>query len=242
MTGTAQALAGTLYLVPNTLGNNEAGEVIPAPVLARLLSLRYLVAENPKIARQLLKRAGITTPLQDIRIERLDEHTPPSALEALLAPILAGADGGLVSDAGCPAVADPGAPLVHLAHQRGVRVAPLVGPSSILLSLMGSGLGGQCFAFHGYVPVEEAALVEKLRSLEKESQRLAQTQIFIETPYRNERMLAVLLRTLRETTRLCVASNLTLPDESIVTCRIADWRRRAASTLKDRPTVFLFAA
>jgi len=235
-------MKGTLYLVPNTLGDNDAGEVIPAPVLARLRSLRYLVAENPKMARQLLKRAGLTTPLQDIRIERLDEHTPASALEALLGPILAGADGGLVSDAGCPAVADPGAPLVHLAHQRGVRVAPLVGPSSVLLALMGSGLGGQCFAFHGYLPVDETALVEKLRSLEKESQRFVQTQIFIETPYRNERMMAILLRTLRETTRLCVASNLTLPDETIVTCRIADWRRRTPPALKDLPTVFLFAA
>jgi len=235
-------MKGTLYLVPNTLGDNDAGEVIPAPVLARLRSLRYLVAENPKVARQLLKRAGLTIPLQDIRIERLDEHTPASALDALLAPVLAGSDGGLVSDAGCPAVADPGAPLVHLAHQRGVRVAPLVGPSSVLLALMGSGLGGQCFAFHGYLPVEETALVEKLRSLEKESQRLAQTQIFIETPYRNERMMAIVLRTLRETTRLCVASNLTLPDETIATCRIADWRRQAPLSLKDLPTVFLFAA
>lgn len=235
-------MAGTLYLLPNTLGENDPAEVIPAPVLTRLRTLRYLVAENPKVARQLLKRAGITTPLQDIRIERLDEHTPASALESLLAPILAGADGGLVSDAGCPAVADPGAPLVHLAHQQGVRVAPLVGPSSVLLALMGSGLGGQCFAFHGYLPVEEAALMEKLRSLEKDSQRLAQTQIFIETPYRNERMLGVVLRTLRETTRLCVASNLTLRDETIVTCRIADWRRRPTPSLKDLPTVFLFAA
>jgi len=235
-------MPGALYLVPNTLGDIDAGDVIPAPVLARLRSLHYLVAENPKVARQLLKRAGLTTPLQDIRIERLDEHTPASALETLLAPVLAGADGGLVSDAGCPAVADPGAPLVRLAHQRGVRVAPLVGPSSILLALMGSGLGGQCFAFHGYLPVEEATLVEKLRGLEKDSQRLAQTQIFIETPYRNERMLAILLRTLRETTRLCVASNLTLHHETIVTRPVADWRRRLFPSLKDLPTVFLFAA
>ncbi len=236
------ATSGTLYLVPNTLGENDPAEVIPAQALARLRSLRYLIAENPKIARQLLKRAGATIPLQEIRIERLDEHTPASALADLLAPIAAGMDGGLVSDAGCPAVADPGAPLVRLAHERGIRVTPLVGPSSIMLALMASGLEGQCFAFHGYLPVEEAALVEKLRALEKESRRLRQTQIFIETPYRNERMLGMMLRTLNEATRLCTASELTLPGESIVARSIANWRRQPPPSLKDRPTVFLFAA
>lgn len=233
---------GTLYLLPNTLGDNTLTEVLPELTLARLRSLRYVIAENPKSARQLLKRAGTTTPLQEICIERLDEHTPASALPALLAPIATGNDGGLVSDAGCPAIADPGAPLIALAHAQGIRVVPLVGPSSIMLALMASGLGGQHFAFHGYLPVDEAQLIAKLRELEKESRRLGQTQIFIETPYRNERMLGILLRALKETTRMCVAANLSLPGETVISRAIGDWRRSAAPALKDQPAVFLLVA
>jgi len=233
---------GTLYLLPNALGDNTLNEVLPELTLAHLRSLRYVIAESPKSARQLLKRSGTTIPLQEIRIERLDEHTPASALPALLVPIAAGNAGGLVSDAGCPAIADPGAPLIALAHAKGIRVAPLVGPSSIMLALMASGLGGQHFAFHGYLPVDEMQLLAKLRKLEKESHRLGQTQIFIETPYRNERMLGVLLRALKETTRMCVAANLSLADETIISKTIGDWRCSTAPTLKDQPAVFLLAA
>ncbi len=233
---------GTLYLLPNALGDNALNEVLPELTLARLRSLRYLIAESPKSARQLLKRAGTTIPLQEIHIERLDEHTPASALPALLAPIVAGGDGGLVSDAGCPAIADPGAPLIALAHTQGIRMAPLVGPSSIMLALMASGLGGQHFAFHGYLPVDETQLLAKLRELEKESRRLGQTQIFIETPYRNERMFSMLLRALKETTRMCIAANLSLPGETVISKTIGDWRRSAAPALKDQPAVFLLAA
>lgn len=233
---------GRLYLLPNALGDNTLAEVLPELTLVRLRSLRYLIAESPKSARQLLKRAGTAIPLQEIRIERLDEHTPVSALPGLLAPIVAGSDGGLVSDAGCPAIADPGAPLVALAHAQGMRVIPLVGPSSIMLALMASGLGGQHFAFHGYLPVDEAQLLAKLRELEKESRRLGQTQIFIETPYRNERMLGMLLRALKETTRMCVAANLSLPRETVISKTIGDWRRFATPALKDQPAVFLLAA
>ena len=231
--------SGALYLLPNTLGDIDPNTVMPAPVMEKLRSLRYLIAETPKVARQLLKNAGITTPVQDIKIARLDEHTPAAALEALLAP-LQNEDGGLVSDAGCPAIADPGAPLVRMAHERGIRVVPLVGPSSIMLALMASGLNGQRFAFHGYLPVEEQALTERLRLLEIASRQGLQTQIFIETPYRNERMLAAILRSLRETTYLCVASELTLQTETIATKNIRDWRRSTLPALKNRPTVFLF--
>ncbi len=232
---------GILYLLPNTLGSNDANQVIPEPVLAKLRSLRYLVAENPKVARQLLKNAGLTTPLQDIRIARLDEHTPASALEDLLAPLKT-EDGGLVSDAGCPAIADPGAPLIRMAHERGIRVVPLVGPSSIILALISSGLNGQRFAFHGYLPVDESILTEKLRSLENESRQYQQTQIFIETPYRNDRMLAMILRSLRATTYLCVASELTLQTETIATKDVRNWQKTPPPSLKNRPTVFLFLA
>ena len=233
---------GTLYLLPNALGDNTLNEVLPELTLVRLRSLRYMLAESPKSARQLLKRAGTPTPLQDIHIERLDEHTPASALPALLVPIAAGSDGGLVSDAGCPAIADPGSPLIALAHEQGIRVVPLVGPSSIMLGLMASGLGGQHFAFHGYLPVDEMQLLAKLRELEKESRRLGQTQIFIETPYRNERMLGMLLRSLKETTRMCIAANLSLPGEMVISQTIGGWRRSATPPLKDQPTVFLLAA
>lgn len=233
---------GTLYLLPNALGEGDLTQVLPRAALERLLILRYLIAENPKAARQLLKRAGIGIPLQEVHIERLDEHTPIASLTDLLSPIDGGIDGGLVSDAGCPAVADPGAPLIRLAHERGIRVVPLVGPSSIMLALMASGLEGQRFAFHGYLPVDEAELGTKVRELEKDSRRLKQTQVFIETPYRNDRMLGILLRTLKETTRVCVAANLSLVTERIISRTVGDWRRAPASSLKDQPAVFLLAA
>src|SRR4051812_25434183 len=171
---------GTLYLVPNTLGDVAPEAVIPGPVLTRVLSLRRFIAESEKSARAFLKRAGVTGPLRDLRIERLDHNTPAARLPELLAPIAAGEDAGLLSEAGLPAVADPGAGLVRLAHERGIRVAPLAGPSSLLLALAASGLNGQRFAFHGYLPVDERDLAQALKDLERESRRLRQTQIFIE--------------------------------------------------------------
>lgn len=233
---------GKLYLLPNALGDNDLHEVLPERTLEKLRSLHYFIAETPKTARQLLKRAGTIIPLREIQVERLDEHTPASALISLLAPIAAGLDGGLVSDAGCPAIADPGAPLIALAHERGIRVVPLVGPSSIMLALMASGLGGQRFAFHGYLPVDEPQLVTKLRELERESRSLEQTQIFIETPYRNDRMLGILLRSLKETTRMCVAANLSLSGQQVISNTIGKWRRTPVPPLKDQPAVFLLAA
>jgi 16S rRNA (cytidine1402-2'-O)-methyltransferase len=235
-------MTGTLFLVPNTLGDSAVDQVLPEQVLVRFRSLAYLIAENPKMARQLIKRTGSGLPIQEIRIEKLDKHTPESELGNLLAPIENGCDGGLVSDAGCPAVADPGSPLVLLAHTRGVRVAPLTGPSSIMLALMASGLDGQRFTFHGYLPVNDGSLAAKLRSMEKESRQLRQTQIFIETPYRNLRMLAALLQTLGTKTLLCTASDLTLDTESIITRSVGAWRHQPPPPLRDRPTVFLLSA
>ena len=235
----ANPATGALLLVPTTLGDAPPEEALPLPALMRLRSLRYIIAENPKTARQFLKRAGMNTPIQDIRVERLDEHTQESGLPALLAPILHGQDGGLLSDAGCPVVADPGAPLIRLAHGAGIRVIPLVGPSSIVLGLMASGLGGQRFAFHGYLPVDEAPLIARLRVLEKDAGRLDQTQVFIETPYRNDRMLAIMLRSLSETTRVCLACDLTLPTETVISRTVREWRAAPTPPLKDRPCVFL---
>ena len=229
---------GSLYLLPNTLGDAAPDAVIPAAVLNRARTLDYIIAEDPKAARAFLKRIAAARSLQGIRVERLDHNTKAGDIPALLEPLLAGSDAGLLSAAGLQAVADPGASLVRLAHEWGVRVAPLSGPSSILLALSASGLDGQRFAFHGYLPVPEAELVGALQELERQSQRLRQTQIFIETPYRNDRTFAAMLRALDSATWVCVATDLTLESETVKTRKVAAWRKEAPQ-LKGRPTVFL---
>jgi 16S rRNA (cytidine1402-2'-O)-methyltransferase len=232
---------GTLYLVPNTLGDVAPETVVPDAALERIRSLRRFIAENEKSARAFLKRVGFACALQDLHIERLDHNTPAARIPELLAPVVSGHDAGLLSEAGMPAVADPGAGLVRAAHERGVRVVPLTGPSSVLLALAASGLDGQRFAFHGYLPVDESALAAALQQLERESRRLGRTQIFIETPYRNERTFAAMLRALAPGTLVCVAAELTLPGEAIRTRTVAQWRADPPA-LKDRPAVFLLLA
>jgi len=232
---------GTLYLLPNTLGDTAAEAVIPAAALHRARSLDYFIAENPKSARAFLKRIGYPRALQELRIERLDHNTHPRDIPALLETVLGGRDAGLLSEAGMPAVADPGAALVRIAHEKGVRVVPMVGPSSIVLALAASGLEGQRFAFHGYLPVKQSELADALKELERQSQRLNQTQIFIETPYRNDATLGAVLRALRDDTLVCVAADLTLESEMVRTRRAAAWRREAPQ-LKGRPAVFLLLA
>jgi len=229
---------GSLYLLPNTLGETAAEAVIPAAALHRARSLEYFIAENPKSARVFLKRIGHPRTLQEIRVERLDHNTRASEVGPLLEPVLAGRDAGLLSEAGLPAIADPGAGLVRLAHEKGVRVVPLSGPSSILLALSASGLEGQRFAFHGYLPVTRTELAAAIKELERQSRRLRQTQIFIETPYRNDATLAAILRVLSDDTLLCVAADLTLESEMIKTRPAVQWRGHAPQ-LKGRPTVFL---
>ncbi|MFA7240832.1 MAG: SAM-dependent methyltransferase [Sulfuricellaceae bacterium] len=233
---------GTLYLIPAPLG--EAGDlpaILPEQVRLIALSLDTFVAENAKTARHVLKRYGITRALQEIAIATLDQHTPPEKIKELLAPLLAGKDLGLMSEAGCPAVADPGAQLVRLAHEKGIRVAPLVGPSSLLLALMGSGLNGQSFVFHGYLPANHEARVKKLAEIEKESRTRRQTQLFIEAPYRNQPMLADILTACRPDTLLCLATDLTQAGESIVTRQVAAWKKNPPEIHK-KPTIFLLYA
>lgn len=232
---------GTLYLLPNALGGPSPEAVIPAAALDRARSLGYFIAENPKTARAFLKRIGVKSPLQSIRIARLDHNTRDAEVAARLDPVLAGADAGLLSEAGLPAIADPGANLIRLAHQRGIRVVPVSGPSSIVLALAASGLNGQRFAFHGYLPVAENPLAAALKDLQRQSRRLDQTQIFIETPYRNERTFATMLRTLAPGTLVCVAADLTLESEWIRTLCVSEWRGRIPD-LKNRPAVFLLLA
>jgi 16S rRNA (cytidine1402-2'-O)-methyltransferase len=232
---------GILHLVPNTLGNGDPEAAIAAAVLDRTRSLEYFIAESEKAARAFLKRIGVTRPLQSLRIERLDHNTPVGKLPELLAPVVAGRDAGLLSEAGLPAVADPGANLVRLAHELGIRVVPLPGPSSISLALAASGLNGQRFAFQGYLPVEEKQRVAALKDLERRSRQLGETQIVIETPYRNDRTLATMLRILAPNTLVCIAAELTLDGEMVRTRTVSGWRGNSPQ-LRERPTVFLILA
>jgi 16S rRNA (cytidine1402-2'-O)-methyltransferase len=232
-------------LIPNTLGDGDADAlagVLPAAVQARAGTLGYYIGENAKTTRAFLKKVGTERPIQEIEIRELNVNTPAGAIDRLLAPILDGADAGLVSEAGCPAVADPGALLVRRAHERGVKVVPLVGPSSILLALMASGLNGQSFAFHGYLPVDAGERAKRLRELEQQSRKAKQTQIFIETPYRNRALLDTLTATCAPSTLICVAVDLTLETETIASRSAAEWKNAPALDLHKRPAIFLLLA
>jgi 16S rRNA (cytidine1402-2'-O)-methyltransferase len=233
---------GALVLVPVALGETPWASFLPPEAHARVSGLRHFVVETEKTARLQLKRLAHPSPLRELDIRSLPETGPERDLDALLAPALAGEDIGLMSDAGCPGVADPGARLVARAHALGITVVPLVGPSSILLALMASGLNGQSFAFHGYLPVDDAERDQRIRQLEEESRHLGRTQLFIETPYRNDRMYAALLATCKPDTRLCLARDLTTRGEWIGTHAISTWRRQPAPDLARRPAIFLMLA
>ncbi|WP_317202301.1 SAM-dependent methyltransferase [Janthinobacterium sp.] len=246
---------GILYLIPNTLGASDNADdalahIIPEQVRAITSRLDYFVAENAKTARAFLKLIAVkhplAKPLQEITIAELNVNTPAQALAGLLAPLLAGQDAGLVSEAGVPAVADPGADLVRLAHQRGITVKPLVGPSSLLLAVMASGLNGQSFAFNGYLPTDAALRAKRIKELENRSRGEKQTQLFIETPYRNAAMLDALVGNCQAGTLICVATDLSLETESIRTMTGAQWKSQLgagkAPDFHKKPTVFLLLA
>lgn len=232
------AKPGTLYLIPTTLGGVDPAAVLAGSTLRVLQTLHSFVVENPKTARRFLKLAGYPRPLHDTEFHTLDEHTMDAQLPELLAPLLAGRDCGLLSEAGCPAVADPGAALVRFAHARGIRVVPLVGPSAVLLALMASGMNGQRFTFHGYLPVDRDERKARLLELERDSLRYDETQIFIETPYRNQVLLLAVLETCRNDTLLCLATDLTLVTEMIRTQTIMAWKKKPPD-INRRPTGFL---
>ena len=239
----AKPQRGSLYLVPVALGEHTPwAQFLPAQAQVIAAGLRHFVVETARAARAHLKQLDYPHPLRETDIRELPAEAADAALDALLTPALAGADLGLLSDAGCPAVADPGARLVARAHALGLRVVPLVGPSSILLGLMGSGLNGQSFAFHGYLPVAEGERDTALRALEDESRKLGRKQIFIETPYRNERMFEALLRTLKLETRLCVACELNTASEFLLTRTVHEWKTGARPALARRPALFLLLA
>jgi 16S rRNA (cytidine1402-2'-O)-methyltransferase len=234
--------SGILHLIPVGMGDAAPDIWLPRAVRELAARLDTYIAENAKTARAFLKLIGTVRPLQEITIHTLDSHVDAQQMRAWLTPLQEGGEIGLVSEAGCPAVADPGAKVVAIAHTMGLQVRPWVGPSSILLGLMASGLDGQRFAFHGYAPVEPAARARQIKAWEAVSQQQAQTQILIETPYRNAAMFDTLRQTLKGNTRLCVARSLTTADEWIQTHTAAEWKSRPAPDLNKMPTLFLYLA
>jgi len=232
---------GKLYLIPSTLGDNDPREVLPAPVFEALKEIKTYVVEEVRTARRFLSAAGLKGHIEELTFHTLNEHTTPSEIEAMAALFEGGEPVGLISEAGLPAVADPGAALVALCHRIGVTVVPFVGPSSLMLALMGSGLDGQSFAFCGYLPAKTDERRAAIRSVEKTSAAKHQTQIFIETPYRNDSLFADLVATLSPSTRVCIAADLTLPTCTILTKTAAQWRKTGLSIGK-RPCVFLILA
>jgi len=234
------ARAGVLHLIPVGLGVAPAQAWLPTDVQQLAVRLTTYIAENAKTARAFLKSLNTPIPLRDVTIHTLQAHTDAQDIRQWLLPLCQGGEIGLVSEAGCPAVADPGAHVVAMAHQLGITVRPWVGPSSILLSVMASGLDGQRFAFHGYAPIEPGARAAQLRAWEAESRLRNQTQILIETPYRNAVMFQALLQELKGTTRLCVARALTTAQEWVMTRTVAQWKTLPAPQLHKLPTVFLF--
>lgn len=233
-----QALRPALYLIPSTMSDAPVSDVIPAGNLAVIRSIRHFVVENVRTVRRFLKRCDRSIDIDALSFTVLDEHTDPAEVSSMLAPLRAGEAVGVISEAGCPAVADPGADLVAVAQAEGLEVVPLVGPSSILLSLMGSGFNGQTFAFRGYLPYESKARSQRLRDMERRIRHEGETQIFIETPYRNNRLIAELAATLSPSLRLCVASGITGPSQSIITLPLSAWARRKYDYDK-RPSIFL---
>lgn len=232
---------GKLYLIPSPLGENDPSEVIPMPVLNALGHFKTFVVEEVRTARRYLSKAGLKGRIEGLDFYELNEHTDQAAVEGYLKLFENGNDVALISEAGLPAVADPGAQLVALAHKHGIEVIPAVGPSSLMLALMASGLNGQSFAFCGYIPAKTDERRSRLRTLEKVSGQLRQTQIIIETPYRNDSLFADILSVCSPSVRLCVAANITMPDAYIRTKKVAEWKKEGL-VIGKRPCVFLLLA
>ena len=229
---------GTLYLLPALLADAPPETVLPAGTLETMRGIRHFIVEELRTARRFLIRAGIPVPIDDLQFMLFNEHSRDADLSTYLAPTLAGHDVGLLSEAGVPCVADPGSRIVLAAHKAGIRVVPMTGPSSLLLALMASGFNGQQFAFRGYLPTDKNLRTKKIREFERVMHQENQTQIFIETPYRNNHLLDALITACQPSTLLCIASGLTGSDESIATRSIAEWRRQRPD-LQKTPAIFL---
>jgi len=231
-------LKGKLYLIPTTLGEMNPNDVLPQTVKRAIDFIDDYIVENEKTARKFIKSIHPEKVQNSLRISSLNKRTEVSEYKAMIAPCLNGLNVGLMSEAGCPGVADPGAVIVKIAHENGIQVVPLVGPSSILLAMMGSGMNGQSFAFNGYLPIDKGEKKAALKNYENLSSSKNQSQIFIETPYRNNKLLEDLLQILQANTHLCIATDITLPTEFIKTFRVADWKKIKVD-LHNRPTIFI---
>lgn len=229
---------GTLYLIPVMLGDTIANEVLPASALRAVSLIDDYVVENSKVARKFIKAICPEKQQSILNLFELNKHTDEKEIQSFIQPLLEGKNMGLMSDAGCPGVADPGAVVVGLAHQKGIKVVPLVGPSSILLSLMGSGMNGQSFTFNGYLPIDKSEKKAMLKNLEKWSFERNQSQLFIETPYRNNQLMEEMVQALHPNTLLCVACDLTLPTEIMLTKPISFWKKHKLD-LHKRPCIFI---
>lgn len=229
---------GKLYLIPVTLGEMQADDVLPHTVKRAIGFINHYIVENEKTARRAIKAIMPEKAQSSLHLSTLNKHTDVAAHNEMLKPCFEGINVGLMSEAGCPGIADPGAAIVKLAHEKGIQVVPLVGPSSLLLAMMASGMNGQSFTFHGYLPIDKGERKSALKMLEKLSSDKDQSQLFIETPYRNNKMLEDLVQTLQPNTHLCIAADITLPSEFIKTHRIADWKKMKVD-LDKRPAIFI---
>lgn len=238
MSDSTNNLKGKLYLIPTTLGDTEPLEVLPISVKKVLEMTNEFIVENEKTARRFIKRVNPKKSQPSLILHPLNKFTDPADIPSFLDSCLEGKVVGLLSEAGCPAIADPGADIVKIAHEKNIQVRPLVGPSSILLAMMGSGFNGQSFTFNGYLPIDKGERKSAIKRLEKISHDLQQSQIFIETPYRNNKMLEDLTNTLHKNTKVCVACDLTLPTEVILTKSIEEWKHTSLD-LHKRPAIFI---
>jgi 16S rRNA (cytidine1402-2'-O)-methyltransferase len=229
---------GKLYLIPTRLGDNPPLEVLPLSIKKKIEEIDYYIVENEKTARRFIKRISSSKSQQSLKLQTLNKYTEQSDLVTFLEPCHNGIDVGLLSEAGCPAIADPGSDVVSIAHQNNIRVIPLVGPSSLILALMGSGMNGQSFTFNGYLPIDRAERKQQIKTLEKRSFDFNQSQIFIETPYRNNQILEDLCTVLNPSTRVCVACDLTLSTEFIKTKTAYEWKSNTEDFHK-RPSIFI---
>lgn len=231
-------MQASVYLIPVTLGETTVEKVLPSYNREIILKINYFIVENIRSARRFLKKTEPSIDIDSLTFFELNKHTDVHQINNYLDPIKGGFDIGIISEAGCPAIADPGAAIVEIAQKKNIRVIPLVGPSSILMSLMGSGFNGQSFAFHGYLPIDASERTRRIKQLEQRIYQEDQTQIFIETPYRNEKLLKDLVQSCSPSTRLCIAVNITCEDEFIKTLPVKEWGKKTPNFIK-KPCVFL---
>ena len=229
---------GKLFLIPSTLGDNEPLEVLPISIKRAIEDIDHYIVENEKTARRFIKKISPRKSQPSLQMVTLNKYTEPESLPGFLQPCIEGRDVGILSEAGCPGIADPGADVVKIAHEKHIRVIPLVGPSSIILALMASGFNGQNFAFNGYLPIDSGERRRAIKKMEKLSIELHQSQVCIETPYRNDKLLTDMLKSLSTNTKLCIACDITLNTEYIATKTVADWKKELPQ-LHKRPTIFI---